>query len=359
MGSLSSSVANNSFQNVATSSKLTRPQTVWMWKSNVETEEWKRYSDVENRIIEQANQQNKNQVELDDLWIDLKHEIQINKQDSNKERPIKRVTNMSNEYVREERFTCEQPILNAKAFSNTSLFWFVSCKSFVYAAGLRNVKINDELVEKAACGIEEEGAKVNKKKEAEWIANELRKVKRRGEKEIGECCVKLYTMESFLYKLVNKVMREAQIKGNGRKPEFVSERDTNYGRTLGPYCWILQTYLRKSSHEKGTYVYRSANLTNEMIDDYKKHVGRSVSWNSFSSTTKNIAITLNFGGNTLFKIHIPRRTAESNVAISSLSEYPKEEEVLLAAAVEIVIKKVKYDKRINKHVIHLKLWGKD
>jgi hypothetical protein len=130
------------------------------------------------------------------------------------------VTKILDEYVREERFTFEQPNRTRKSFSTVG-----HCR--------RRYEIG-------------------KKNEAEWIANELRKVKHKGEKEISECCVKLYTIESFLYKLVNKVLREAVIEKASAFSEFVSETDKNYGRTLGPYCWlyyknIFPTLLKKKT----------------------------------------------------------------------------------------------------------------
>ena len=70
---------------MATSSKETRQRIVWMWKSNVdpwnnvEPNEWKRYSDIENRMIELAYQQHQNQVELDDFLVDFTRQVQINK----------------------------------------------------------------------------------------------------------------------------------------------------------------------------------------------------------------------------------------------------------------------------------------
>ena len=254
---------------MAISSKQTQERTVWMWKSNInplpdiESDEWKRYSDIENCIIELAYQQNKNDVELDDFWIDFKHQIEINKINSNNQRSIKRVVNMSNGYVREERFTLEEPNLTSKSFSTKR-------GDFLHAAGFNvHTQLSEELVERAASGIEQEGMKLGKQKEAEWMANELRKVKHKGKKEISECCVKLYTMESFLYKLINKVMREAEIGGLGGSSTFVSETYENYG-------WLLNTYLYDIPQEKDTSVFRSATLTNEMIDDYKKYVGKMV-----------------------------------------------------------------------------------
>ncbi|CAF1326024.1 unnamed protein product [Didymodactylos carnosus] len=339
---------------ISSSSKQQR--TIWMWKSNadpwenIETEGWKRYEDIENCMIESAFEQKKNQVELDDFWIDLKHQVQINKQDSNKQTPIKRVTNMSDDKYVRERFTNQQSALTAKSFRGNFM------ATFLANAGLWDVKISDEWVEKAARGIEAEGEKLGRKTQAERIAIELRKVKGKEEKEILGCCVKLYTIESFLYKLINKIMTEAGIedvfKGNYA---FVSQKDESYARTLGPYCCMLFQYLchEEAPKQKNVTVFRSGNLTEEMIRDYKKNVGLRVLWEGFSSTTKNKEIALFYDGNTLFQIRIPSNPICQCVEISSLSEYPDEEEILLSPGTGIMIEKVEYDSKIKKHVIHL------
>ena len=76
-------------------------------------------------------------------------------------------------------------------------------------------------------------------------------------------------------------------------------------------------------------------------------------WDWLSSTTKNKEIALSSYGNILFQIQIPQNARNCiSVAISSLSEYPQEQEVLLDGA-EIQIEKVEYDPEINKHVIEI------
>jgi hypothetical protein len=116
-----------------------------------------------------------------------------------------------------------------------------------------------EFVEQAAKGIEEQGAKLGKQKEAEWIANELRKVKAEGKKEIGECCVKLYMMGSFLYELINRFEREAKLYGHHWCDDFgipyMSDRDAENYRTLKPYCVLLKNYLEGCSQEKNIVVF--------------------------------------------------------------------------------------------------------
>ena len=159
-----------------TANPLEKQRTVWMWKSNIETDEWRRYSGIENLMIELAYQQNKTQVELDDFWIDFKDQIQIDKKDSNKSKQIKRVTNMPGEHVRTERFMLDEPKLTAKSFDTKG-------GAFLPAAGFWLAEINDELVEKADVGIEEAAAKLGKRKEAEFMANALREVNEKWNKK--------------------------------------------------------------------------------------------------------------------------------------------------------------------------------
>jgi hypothetical protein len=71
----------------------------WEWKSNCSCccafkipEEWRKYSDVETSIIEDAYQQKCDQVELDNYIIDLKHFLQINKLDPVIHEPIRRIS---------------------------------------------------------------------------------------------------------------------------------------------------------------------------------------------------------------------------------------------------------------------------
>lgn len=81
--------------------------------------------------------------------------------------------------------------------------------------------------------------------------------------------------------------------------------DTDNYRTLQPYCLLLRDYLKGCPQEKDVVVFRDATLTDEMIDYYKKHIGKLVVWDWLSSTTKNKEIALSSYGNILFQIQIP------------------------------------------------------
>ena len=330
---------------------------IWKWKSNanpwanVEPDTWEPYSDTDNSIIENAHQQNQKRVELDYFWIDFSKQLQVNKQDSNKQRPIRReIIHIPAKQIREHRFTLEQPKLDYKALNTSDPF-----RSFISNSGFdlsSSEKIHAELVEKAAHGIEIEGAKLDKTQEAQRIANELRGVKHKSIEEILECCVKLYTEDTFLYRLINKVMRQADMC----KGMLLTQEDQEYGRTLGPYCGLLEKYLCDSPNQEDITVYRCATLTNEMVDDYKKNIGRLAWWDAFSSTTKNKHEALRFGNNTLFVIYIPRHQQRcTGVDISSLSKYSHEEEILLHPAIQVCIQKVEYDAQLKKYVINLEV----
>ncbi len=130
---------------------------------------WNIYSDIENHIIGSAYQENKTQVELDDFSIDFERQIQINRIDSSKQNPIKRMVHMSDKSIREGRFTLEQP-LNVIPFRTQRSTQLGAFQSFKMALWLLRILLrmpsDDELpefVEQAAKGIEEEGEKLEKK----------------------------------------------------------------------------------------------------------------------------------------------------------------------------------------------------
>ncbi|CAF4989596.1 unnamed protein product, partial [Rotaria sp. Silwood1] len=60
----------------------------------------------------------------------------------------------------------------------------------------------------AAAGILLEGEKLGHSNEAQWIANYLLEDKYKSKQEIVERCIALHTRKSFLYKLLNKTLRD-------------------------------------------------------------------------------------------------------------------------------------------------------
>jgi hypothetical protein len=63
------------------------------------------------------------------------------------------------------------------------------------------------------------------------LANRLESVKNKCAEEILKCVVYIYTLETFLYRLINTTLRN---------------EDWNKFDTLGPFCYLLQFYLLNS-----------------------------------------------------------------------------------------------------------------
>lgn len=156
-----------------------------------------------------------------------------------------------------------------------------------------------DIVDAAIKGIEQEGLKrVEFRKEAAEICDELRKVRNCGNKlDIKKCAVYLYTRPGIFPNFINKALRE-----NDRRV---------YQNTLGPFCYLLYSYLclRETFgvHSYQGTVYRGAWLQPGMIGRFQKEMkqkGKFLSWLSFTSTTKNRKVADIYSGNTLFEISL-------------------------------------------------------
>ncbi|CAF3987147.1 unnamed protein product [Rotaria sp. Silwood2] len=324
----------------------------WLWKSNSNPwqtnieEQWEKYSDIEMTIIENGYQNKYSHVELDNFIIDFKHLVQINKADSTKQRPIKRISDINLQCSREERFTLpSHNSLNTRRKSFGDEARWMSPK-FIEEWIKRNPRITlTQRVEKAAQGILEEGRLLGKIVESQWLTEQLFEVKEKSWDEIALRCLFLYTRECFLYKLLNKALRE----------EDLSKVDT-----LGPFCDFLWNSLSsenlKSKYQFTGLVYRSASLELDEIDAYKNSIKKNPKeWLGFSSTSKNRALAEIYDGNTLFIINVPSQS--QHLDISTISNFPVEEEVLLGASTSFQIEHVKYDETTRKHHIYLRiLW---
>lgn len=115
------------------------------------------------------------------------------------------------------------------------------------------------------------------------MANQLKSA--RNDKEILEYAARLYTAESFLYKLINSTLRN---------------KDMSKLHNLGPFCYLLSHYLEQNEDRLNKIVYRSANLTDDMIKEYKQAVGKHIVWHSFISTSEDIRVVEQFVGHELF-----------------------------------------------------------
>ena len=96
-------------------------------------------------------------------------------------------------------------------------------------------------------------------------------------------------------------------------------------------------------------VYRGANLSDELIDQYRGKVDRYVNLPAFTSTSRNRKKTEQFG-NALFIMDI---SSSHGSAVSCYSEYPDEEETLIKSDFAFYIESCLLHKTRNKWIIHL------
>lgn len=332
----------------------------WMWKSNADPwnssqkEEWSSYSDVETAIIEEAYQKKLPEVLIDDHHIDFKKSIQISNSNENHQRPIKRISR--------DRSACEPRLREARFIPNpihpsTPFADQVFLLRF-FGEIFKNFGVNDTtelskpanrrlLIQKAAEGIIVEGKLVGKQKEAEWIAQKLLSVIDKPDQEVWECCAHLYTMESFLYKKMNEYMR---LCGDKNSIELWKSKMV----TFGPFGYLLQSLTFSKEYSK-FYVYRGANLSDDLIKKYRENSEAYLTFPAFTSTSRNRKKAEQFG-NVLFIIHAAS-TAGNNVA--PYSDYPDEEETLLNADFAFYIRSCTFDQATKKWVINLSAWQDD
>lgn len=309
------------------------------WSPDPHDAKWERYNDIDSDIIEKAFQNKQKTVSLGDYYINFEYDtmFQIHKTDRHRQRPIRRCEQKSSTRIakRKDRFSFQDK-LGSKTFGNTGV-----CMSPFVEEWIRrnpNYKFQEETIEQLATGLEQEGIAVGEADHGKFIALEIRQHKHELRSKIAEYCVRLYTEDSWIYRLVNLTLREG---------------DMSKVNTLGPFCCFVRNYLHASQKEdedvdEEIIVYRGMHLESNDIQMYKNCIGEVHSWFAFSSTTKNRAMAENFAVNVLFEIrfdgfsfsHYPGRS------IAALSRYPTEEEILLQPGADFRIEEVKEE---NKH----------
>jgi len=186
-----------------------------------------------------------------------------------------------------------------------------------------------------------------KKEEHSMLIFELKKLISKTPEEVGQGCVRIYTMDGVFCSQINQFLREAD--------ETTIEESS-------PFVCLLYCYFDHPSSIEihSIEVYRGMNLLQSMIEDYKeaaKH-GGSYRWAGFSSTSKCRDVAEIFGNNTLFIMHLRKvyQKRKNAIDISRCSQFPDEEEVLLKSGVEYTVRKVEYDEENERHYIYLNVY---
>ncbi|CAF1386150.1 unnamed protein product [Rotaria sordida] len=211
---------------------------------------------------------------------------------------------------------------------------------------VEKLNIDNEL-QSLIIALEEEGITHGKCTQSEILVNGLRTLIGKAPDEVGQGCLRLYSMDTFLYPQLNQFLRE----GNFRKIN-----------THGPFVQLLFFYFNHPSSIKvhSIEVYRGMNLSSMMIHAYEKAAKCQISfrWTDFSSTSKNREFAEFFDTNTLFIIQLKKIYFSETRAIdiSICSQFPEEEEVLLKAGVEFTVESVRYDDKKKKHYVYLNVY---
>lgn len=334
----------------------------WMYKSNSDPwsnsqpEEWSNYSDVENLIIEDAYCRNESHVSIDDHYIDFQRQIQISKKNEDKQRPIKRMGRENDDTrVRQERFIFD-PIAPKRPYGHEYGWvspFILETRSYLKLSldqlPSKDASLVPMMVGKAASGIIEEGKILGRCCEAKKLAEKLTDERDKGIKRVWQCCARLYSMESFLYKKLNEIMR---LIGSDDHEQLWRSKV----RTLGPFCLLLWDNPLETQLTTKRTLYRGVNLTSEQIQTYEdmtKNTDVYRSFQAFTSSTRNRNIAYNFTSATALFIMEIEFAFTANIAL--YSDYSFEEEELITPGVCFTVHRVEHETNPKKCMIYMKL----
>lgn len=279
--------------------------------------------------------------------IDLQQKIQINKLDPTQQHAIKRIELIEDQcrYRLRERFS--EPLHSITDTSRTYgkvHEWCPFLKQWMETKIGKQCIFNTKVcVRKAIEGILIEGRLIGKSIEAKKIVEPLAMYHGMTAYEVSTYCVRMFTRESFLYRLVNKILRE---------------NDTSKIDTLGPYCYLLRAYIRRIGTDYSGTLFRGCNLSEDQIDQYREAAITKdwKVWTSFTSTSKNPAVAQAFQQNTrfIFNVEPINMFLVRAFDIQNLSINLDEEEVLLPAGVLFQVQSVERSDN-NKWIIKIKL----
>ncbi len=309
-------------------------------------------------------------MEIDgDYVIDLEFLVQYNKVDQSNVRQVKFVE--LDTHLRKERFSLPITLVTStqsnqeqkrdrNELSTVREYGDFSAAYYELEVAGKN-KTFAHVVEEAAQGIIKEGLVLHKAKEAEQLVKPLLAVKPFGinvkaehdrvaakvPTDIGRQCVFLYTKDSFLFRVINQVLRDYQT---------VTREQI---QTLGPFCHLLQTYLRSISTSNIRTVYRGVDLDDEQRQQY---LNEDIKFTAFTSTTTDRALA-EILGNTLLIMDLKAEMdgvtydPAAGADISSFSNFPEEKEFLLWPRTWFQFDGYEYDTDNEKHFIYLKIQG--
>jgi len=366
----------------------TTNRITWMWKSNndpfdsKQSDKWNAYSAVISANIELAYSCHASQVCIDQNYmICLDKMLQVCINDTHRQRAVKRCVHsvVEDDHIdwRRERFAFElDQQITDDVQTNTSednmRYYgskFIADWLLTFADGNLKVKF-DEIFPALINGIRTEGyLSAAPEKITKWLIDKLEEVKgevkmeneRKRMKYLSKCCVKLYTKNCFLFRLVNTTLRED---------------DRTKLNTLGPYCYLVYNYIGRQTHDfsawrhrfyqrfrqkqsPSIFVYRGDSVTQRKLDEYRqaaKQRHRYFKWLSFVSTSQQRDVGESFATNVLYIIEL--KGTISNDQFTDLYDntfMPEEEEVLLRPGVRFRVQNVTFDSEKGLQVVRIQI----
>jgi hypothetical protein len=359
---------------------------IWLCKTNTDAfgtdqmEKWTPYSPDISDTIEKAYRRGSTEIFIKDGYrIDLVHQLQVHIDDSSRQRPIQRESDVNDRIPEfeheEERWHRERyafpldPAVSHSTMIDTQyhgspliIEWFES-----FTDGKLKFTFNrifDLLVE----GIRKEGQEQGDLHTTEIIdllyktKSDTAKVQdtKRIEK-LQEACAKLYTKGCFLFALANRTLRD---------------HDRSKMVTLGPFCYLVYNHFgsRFTDHmsirhrlrqliypteSHSMIVYRGDHVTREKIEEYRQAAGQKdkyFKWLPFVSTSLDVEVAEKFGRNILYIIELRRYTSNDQFVSLEKNSYHKDEvEILLRPGVRFRVDKVKFDEETGRERVYIRI----
>jgi hypothetical protein len=110
---------------------------------------------------------------------------------------------------------------------------FVADWLVMFTKGKLKVKFS-KIIDALCNGILIEGEELGFIYESRRLIEEIDSIKKKNIEKLQKCCARLYTKPCFLFKIVNKTLRD---------------NDQSKLQTLGPFCYLLYNYIGTQRNE--------------------------------------------------------------------------------------------------------------
>ena len=355
----------------------------WVWSRSAagvgerEGDQWVKFSDVENEMVEDAFNGQQVEVQLDGNYrVDLQAKVRWRSDRTQQTNRIERLVvdpRGETRPLRADRFVSPVPFLDPQQWTTTTTTGEIDVDDVTKMRGPmrlpriyqtleleKKTKTMADLVDDAARGIVRQGDLEGRGCEARWLAAQLVAVREFGvginalhyfniPPAIGQTCIYLHSKESFWYKFIFALMKN---------PDAVS---VDQVKTIGPFCHLLHWFMKNASlfERPASLVYRSL-LVNDVEPWQQWQKSPSLRFVSFTSTTKDRTKAEALGNALLIidlkvkeKMEHYDEEVHCGTDLSSFSAHPHEDEFLIWPGTDFSFLHYEFQKNKNKHLIFL------